>query len=393
MSSVTDSHWQTVKYILLSFLFAMGLWYVVIGSAQVEAQVDVRVDYRGLPEGLVVRDGMVNRLSVRLRGPGELLRGLHSRDLSYTVDLSGVKKGANVLPLSVDTLTDLKAYEVVDVAPSRLVLEVDALTERVLPLEVNITPLPDAAPLRLTHVLLEPSFVTVKGPESQVKPLEHLSVAFDPNQDMSEGTRAVNVAIAGPDRVEITPPVTTLRYTLALKTTELELRRVVQLDAEERARYNVVPRTVDLTVEVPEGRVRDAEYQAAIRVVVRPPRLAQTGDSAEAPVLVVLPAGARLVRVTPSAVTLTRVESAATPEAAEQAVEDVAPQEDKGQTEGEGNNGAVRGPAPSPNGSGAAVNLHDLGTRGNQGNRVDSAARLPLSPVQATRVSTPSSAP
>ena len=127
MSSVTESHWQTVKYILLSLLLAVGLWYVVIGSAQVEAQFDLRVDYRGLPEGLVVRDGMVNRISVRLRGPGELLRGLHSRDLAYTVDLSEVKKGANVLPLSVDSLTDLKSYEVVDVSPSRLVLEVDAL--------------------------------------------------------------------------------------------------------------------------------------------------------------------------------------------------------------------------------------------------------------------------
>ena len=44
MSSVTESHWQTVKYILLSLLLAVGLWYVVIGSAQVEAQFDLRVD-------------------------------------------------------------------------------------------------------------------------------------------------------------------------------------------------------------------------------------------------------------------------------------------------------------------------------------------------------------
>lgn len=68
-----------------------------------------------------------------------------------------------------------------------------------------------------------------------------------------------------------------MRYTLALKTAELELRRVVQLDAEARARYDVKPRSVSLGVEVPEGRVRDAEYQAAIRVVVRPPQLTTPG--------------------------------------------------------------------------------------------------------------------
>lgn len=394
MSSATESHWQTVKYMLLSLLLAGGLWYMVIGSAQVEAQFDLRVDYRGLPAGLVVRDGMVNRISVRLRGPGELLRGLHARDLSYTVDLAEVKKGANVLPLSVDSLADLKSYEVVDVSPSRLVLEVDVLTERVLPLEVNITPLPDAAPLRLTNVLLEPSFVTVKGPESQIKPLEHLSVSFDPTQDMNEGTRAMSVAIAGPEQVDITPPVTTLRYTLALKTTELELRRVVQLDAENRARFEVKPRTVDLSVEVPEGRVRDAEYQAAIRVVVRPPRLAAPGDGAEAPVLVVLPAGARLARVSPSAVTITLKTDAGSAGSAAGATDgsqapdipDARDAQDDASAAASASfpsASAVPSSAPSAN----AVPPAPAPDRGKDGARVDSSARLPLSPVPAAPVS------
>lgn len=343
MSLVTESHWQTLRCILLALLLAVGLRYVVIGSSQVEAQLDLRVDYRGLPRGLVVRDGMIHRLSVRLRGSGELLRGLHSRDLSYTVDLSGVKKGANVLPLHVDELLALRSYEVVEVSPSRLVLEVDTLSERVLPLDVSMTPLPEDAPLRLTSVLLEPSFVTVKGPESQVKALEHLSVAFDPTQDMSEGTRAASVVIAGPEQVEITPPVTTLRYTLTLKSAELELRRAVQLDDEGSARYEVSPGVVDLRVEIPEGRLHDSAYQEAIRVVVRPPRSGAGGKDAaagvEAPVLVMLPAGARLASVEPSMVTI-RLNSRA------------APAEARGVPDGK---------------------------------RVDSSARLPLSPQPAVR--------
>ncbi|MCH5278014.1 MAG: hypothetical protein J1E80_09325 [Desulfovibrionaceae bacterium] len=340
MSSVTESHWQTLRCILLALLLAVGLRYVVIGSSQVEAQLDLRVDYRGLPRGLVVRDGMIHRLSVRLRGSSELLRGLYSRDLSYTVDLSGVKKGVNVLPLHVDELLALRSYEVVEVSPSRLVLEVDTLSERVLPLDVTMTPLPEDAPLRLTSVLLEPSFVTVKGPESQVRTLEHLSVAFDPTQDMSEGTRAASVVITGPEQVEITPPVTTLRYTLALKTSKLKLSRAVQLDDEDSARYELAPGAVELVVEVPEGRLHDAAYQEAIRVVVRPPSGAggaESGAGAAVPVLVMLPAGARLASVEPSMVTV----SLKTP----------------------------------------AAPAADQGDRG----RVDSSARLPLSPRSGPR--------
>lgn len=312
MSSATDSRWQMIKLLFLSFLFASGLWYMVIGSAQIEDMVELRVDYRSLPAGLVVRDGMVHKISVRLRGPSELLRGLHARDLVYSVDLSGVQRGANAVPINVDSLLELKAYEMLDVSPSRLVLEIDALIERVLPLEPIIAPLPENSSLRLTNVLLEPSFVTVKGPESLVRPLEQLTINFDPTQDSVEGTRAVSLAIAAPQQVDISPPVTTLRYTLALKTETLEVQRVVQLDADDRSAFSVEPSRVSLTVEVPEGRVKDAEYQAAIRVVVRPPESLVVGASADMPVLVVLPAGARLVRVAPSEISIVRLAPAPT---------------------------------------------------------------------------------
>ena len=39
MFSVSKQHLQTALSILLSLVFAVGLWYVVTGSAQVEADV------------------------------------------------------------------------------------------------------------------------------------------------------------------------------------------------------------------------------------------------------------------------------------------------------------------------------------------------------------------
>ena len=104
MSSISNSRIQTVLFALLSLVIATGLWYLVVGRDHVETQVELRVEYRGLPEGLIIREGMVNHISVRLRGSAELLRNLHSRDLVYTVDLSGVQRGATALPMAAPSL-------------------------------------------------------------------------------------------------------------------------------------------------------------------------------------------------------------------------------------------------------------------------------------------------
>ena len=303
MSSISNSRIQTVLFALLSLVIATGLWYLVVGRDHVETQVELRVEYRGLPEGLVIREGMVNHISVRLRGSAELLRNLHSRDLVYTVDLSGVQRGATALPLAVDAIPDFKAFEILEIMPSRLVLEADALTERVVPLENRMRPLPEDSPYIISHPILEPSFVTVKGPETQVNSLDRLFVVYDPTKNASEGPHEANVAIVAPPQVEITPPVTTLRYSLDMKTRNVTLTRDIQLDSENE-RCEVRPDKASVEISVPEALVEDKDYLDAVRVIVREPVNFTPGDRTEITPIVMLPSGAGLVSIDPAEVTL-----------------------------------------------------------------------------------------
>ena len=303
MSSISNSRIQTVLFALLSLVIATGLWYLVVGRDHVETQVELRVEYRGLPEGLIIREGMVNHISVRLRGSAELLRNLHSRDLVYTVDLSGVQRGATALPMAVDSIPDFKAFEILEIMPSRLVLEADALTERVVPLENKLLPLPEDSPYLISHPILEPSFVTVKGPETQVNSLDRLIVVYDPTKNASEGPHEANVAIVAPPQVEITPPVTTLRYSLDMKTENVTLTRDILLDSEN-AIYEVSPNKASVEISVPEALVEDKDYLDAVRVIVREPASFSPGDRVEIPPIVMLPSGAGLVSIEPSSVIL-----------------------------------------------------------------------------------------
>lgn len=69
------------------------MWYTLNAREQIERVVEVRLDYKGLPTGLIVTGGQLNKVSVRLRGPQELLRSMTNREISYTMDLSGVTPG------------------------------------------------------------------------------------------------------------------------------------------------------------------------------------------------------------------------------------------------------------------------------------------------------------
>ena len=289
MSLISNSRLQTVLSVLLSLVIAMGLWYLVVGRDHVETQVELRVEYRGLPDGLIVREGMVNHISVRLRGSAELL--------------SGVQRGATALPLAVDSMPDFKAFEILEIMPSRLVIEADALTERVVPLENKMLPLPSDSPYLISHAILEPSFVTVKGAETQVNSLDRLIVVYDPTKNASEGPHEANVAIVAPPQVEITPPVTTLRYSLDLKTENVTLTRPIQLDNDDEG-CSVRPDSAKVELSVPEALVDDRDYLDAVRVIVRQPADFTPGDSAEVTPIVMLPSGSGLISIDPPTVML-----------------------------------------------------------------------------------------
>ena len=65
--------------LLVAFAVAVGMWYVVSVRDRLEVQLEVGIEYNGIPSGLVVTDGLVSKVQVRLRGPEILLRSINGR--------------------------------------------------------------------------------------------------------------------------------------------------------------------------------------------------------------------------------------------------------------------------------------------------------------------------
>ena len=89
---------------LLAVFIAVSMWYMVSVRDRLEAQIEVNLDYVGVPSSLVVTDGLISKAIVRLRGPETLLRSVTQGKIIQAVDLSGIKKGTTVVPLSAEHL-------------------------------------------------------------------------------------------------------------------------------------------------------------------------------------------------------------------------------------------------------------------------------------------------
>ena len=82
------------RYLLVAFLLALGLWYTLNAREQIERVVEVRLDYKGLPPGLIVTGGPAQQ-DQRAPSRAAGIAALHDQpgEISYTMDLSGVTPG------------------------------------------------------------------------------------------------------------------------------------------------------------------------------------------------------------------------------------------------------------------------------------------------------------
>jgi len=121
------------KDIAIALALAILTWYLLTGREKVEAWVDMSVEMTNAPEGLTIRKGLVSRIEVRVRGPKGLVRSLDRRKWTYSLDVSRLKVGENLVDIDRERIPLSMAYEVVEVKPSRLILTVDRVSKKEVP--------------------------------------------------------------------------------------------------------------------------------------------------------------------------------------------------------------------------------------------------------------------
>lgn len=265
---MTRGNWS---YMLLAFIMSVSLWYMVVGQERVEQPITLRIEYSGMPADLVIKKGLVQDITIQLRGPKALIRTASESRYTYTVNLSHLKKGINTVPLTTTDLPFTRAFEVVDMTPSRLTLEVDALVEREIGVDVHMRE--GLAPsIAVKNFAWKPESALVRGPESVVSQIFRLYAEVPPPLDVAPKTVKVLASLVLPELVEAIPAQVEVTYGAVLATKEITLTRTVQHTIDTKS-FLVMPQRVSIRAVVPLLEAENEDFLKEINVSIDAPPL------------------------------------------------------------------------------------------------------------------------
>jgi hypothetical protein len=286
----------------IALLLAIGLWaFVNAGQRGALVTLRVPVGYRLLPAGMVILNQHPDFVQIEVRGPRTLLSLLDPDRLTLRLDLAGVGVGQAVFKIGPEMFNVPRQTDVTRISPSQIVLDIDRIAERQIPIHLDLHGKP-AAGYHVTAVKVVPSEVTLRGPSRylaqieriQSAPLELAGASSDIAQPVELLRPREGLVIEGSRTVEAMVTVSEVIADREFHGLPVDVR-----DTDHRVK--VEPRRVSVTVRGPVNQLSGLDLRGAVYVSaggVEP-------GAHDLPVQVSLPGGIQLVRASPDNVRVT----------------------------------------------------------------------------------------
>ena len=285
----------------ISLLLAIGLWaFVNAGQRGALVTLRVPVGYRLLPAGMVILNQHPDFVEIEVRGPRTLLSLLDPDRLTLRLDLQGVDVGQAVFKIGPDMFNVPRQTDVTRVSPSQIVLDIDRVSQRQVPVYVNIRGKP-AAGYHITSVVVKPATVELRGPSRYLAQIDRVKTAAIHVADIKDTIiqqvklrpPKQRVAILGAQTAE-----TTISVSEIIENREFHKLSVDVRNTDHKVR--IKPKEVSVTVRGPENQLSKLNLRGAVYVSAEgiPPGVH------DLPVQVTLPEGVELVHARPNNVTV-----------------------------------------------------------------------------------------
>jgi YbbR domain-containing protein len=280
----------------IALLLAVGLWFFVnAGQRGALAPMRVPISYRALPAGLVIVNSRPDFVQIEVRGPRTLLSLLNPDRMVLRLDLSGVTLGQAVFKIGPEMFNVPRQTDVTSISPSQIVLDIDRMTERQVPIHVNVQGQP-AAGYRVASVRANPSAATVSGPSRfvshvdnlQTSPVEVNGAKADVAQPVSLSAPTDRVTVVGPSAAEAVVAIKEIIADREFRGLPIEVR-----DTDYKVK--IAPQQITVTVRGPVNQLSGLDLHGSVYVTAEevPPGFH------DLPVQIELPDGIQFVRAYP----------------------------------------------------------------------------------------------
>lgn len=282
---------------IFSFVVALGLWFFVLSSNNIEITKEVELELL-LPPDTVVANEITDKVTFRLAGSKFFLRTVMNSIDKIKIDLSDAKPGPTYQNITSDMLRLPIGVKVTSISPSRIYPVIEPLRSKNVPIQVKALNEPPQG-IRLIRLEAVPKNARIKGPKSKI---DKINVLKPEPVDISEARSElkwqvpIDIGIPGVSFDEETAPVISVEveplgsnFRVAGVPLKIIASRKYTADVDKVALYvrcppdllkTLTPNRVEATITVKHERAG----QYVRRVDVK------------------LPAGVKLVRVVPEEV-------------------------------------------------------------------------------------------
>ena len=250
---------------LISLLLAIGLWiFVNAGQRGSLESFNVPVSYRNLPPHMVITSHPPQSVKIEVTGPRTLLSLIDPGRLTLRLDLTGVSIGQMALRVNPEAFNVPRQTTVVGVVPSQIVLDVDQITTRDVPIRVTLSGMP-ASGYRVSGTDVDPRVTTVRGPSRDLAHLDDVETEpIEVIDATSNLDRRVDLTMPF-GRARLDPSEATVSVSIGPIIREKEFRAVPIAVHNNDFPFRLEPAHVNVTVRGPELmlaklNLRDAAY-------------------------------------------------------------------------------------------------------------------------------------
>lgn len=298
---------------LLSFFFALFLWYFVVGEDKVDMNVTIPVEIVNLPRDLVISNQFKKQLEVTISGQRSLIRALTEQHISRSIDLSDATPGTVVKQNQPDSIKLPRGLSILRIQPPTLTLLLDQLIQK----KLSIKPILVGKVHKdymLSSAVSDPPTLEISGPQAILGKEELLNTSpIDINGLSQSIVKQVPLDLQPEIADLIGEPIVAVRINILELKNEVTLSDIqVEFDLaggkETETIYLIKPATITITAEIPQRMIKTPnDVKQLFHAKIKPETL--KASSLQLKVLVEAPSEVKIFSVSPDTVTLKIIET------------------------------------------------------------------------------------
>ena len=171
MLKLITENW-TLK--LISLIFALMLWFFIMGERRLEVNYRVPLELQNLPREMMIANEIPSMVDVRISGPRTLLMKVSPNDISITVDLSGLRPGLTSFRRLEERLNLPSGLRVTRLSPSFVDVRLERVQQKTVPVTISLSGEPLGG-FQVGSVRAVPDQVVIEGSEMELKNISNVT--------------------------------------------------------------------------------------------------------------------------------------------------------------------------------------------------------------------------